>query len=370
MKKLLLFLLTVSLFYNSSATHNRGGEIYYKRIAPFTNIIGGTTVNVYTYSITLIKYTNHGAQVADRCIDTLYFGDGTKSYLNRTNTDFIITCACMPNCGEQIINLPGYVVKKNVYSTIHTYPGTGNYIVSASDRNRNESIVNVPNSVNQSFYIEALLMINSNITNNSSPILFNPPIGMATNVNCFYHQPLAYDADGDSLSYELIACKGFNGQNIVGYTYPPVSPNGYFFMDYTGLVSWCNPPTIGEYNIAFYVKEWRKNTNGVYQLIGMIERDMQIIVQAGILGLDQFKNESMQVNVGPVPFHETLKVSLNDELAANTEASLFSLDGQLLQKGNLEDNAIFFATKNLAPGFYIIAIKQGQNYTNKKVLKD
>lgn len=370
MKKLLLFLLTVTLFYNSSATHNRAGEIYYKRIAPFTSIIGGNTVNVYTYSITLIKYTDHGAQVADRCSDTLYFGDGSTSYLNRTNSDGIITCGCMPNCGEQMMNLPGYVVKKNVYSTIHTYPGIGNYLISASDRNRNASIVNVPNSVNQAFYVEALLIVNANITTNSSPTLSNPPIGMATNVNCFYHQPNATDADGDSLSYELIACKGINGQNIVGYTYPAVSPNGYFFMDYNGLVSWCHPPAIGEYNMAFYVKEWRKNTNGVYQLIGMIERDMQIIVQAGILGVDHLMDKSLQVTLSPIPFQETLKLSLNASLTENSEAILFSLDGQVLQIGTPENNEFTFSTKNLASGFYFVAIKQDKNYTYKKVYKE
>ncbi len=34
----------------------------------------------------------------------------------------------------------------------------------------------------------------------------------------------------------------------------------------------------GEYNIAFLIKEWRR-VNGVYVLLGYVERDMQILVE-------------------------------------------------------------------------------------------
>ena len=78
MKKLFTFLSFFLLLNSARATHNRAGEILYKRIAPFTNTVNGVTVHVYTYSITVIKYTDSGVNVADRCIDTVYFGDGTK----------------------------------------------------------------------------------------------------------------------------------------------------------------------------------------------------------------------------------------------------------------------------------------------------
>src|SRR4051812_3697077 len=71
---LLLFLISFSCI----ATHNRGGEIVYKRIAPYTATVGNIVSPVYTYSITLIKYTDHGPSIADKCEDTLYFGDGQK----------------------------------------------------------------------------------------------------------------------------------------------------------------------------------------------------------------------------------------------------------------------------------------------------
>lgn len=265
------------------ATHNRAGEITYKRIQPFTTMVGGIQVQVYTYSITVTLYTDFGDQKADRCQDTLYFGDGDKAILDRLNgTGPIAGCRCAPRCGEIIINQPGYGVKKNVYATIHTYPGAGTYLIRTFDRNRNENVVNIPNSVNQPFYVEAYLVITSFTGANSSPVFNFPPIDKACALKCFYHNPGAFDPDkDDSLSYEITASRGSGGVPVIGYATPDPGPNGNYGIDArTGLVSWCNPQVVGEYNIAFIVKEWRKNTSGVYQLIGYVLRDMQVIVEA------------------------------------------------------------------------------------------
>lgn len=265
------------------ATHNRAGEITYKRIQPFTTTVGGVQVQVYTYSITVTLYTDFGEQKADRCQDTLYFGDGDKAILDRLNgTGAIAGCRCAPRCGEIIINQPNYGVKKNIYSTIHTYPGAGTYLIRTFDRNRNDQVVNIPNSVNQPFYVEAYLVITSFTGANSSPVFNFPPIDKACALKCFYHNPGAYDPDkDDSLSYEITASRGTGGVPVVGYTTPDPGTGGNYGIDArTGLVTWCKPQAIGEYNIAFIVKEWRKNTSGIYQLIGYVLRDMQVIVEA------------------------------------------------------------------------------------------
>lgn len=277
---LLLFLISVLL---AKATHNRAGEITYKRITPFTQIIGGIEVPVYTYSITVTLYTDFGDQKADRCLDTLYFGDGDKAVLDRINgTGPIPGCKCAPKCGEIIINQPGYGVKKNIYTTIHTYPGAGTFLIRTFDRNRNENVVNIPSSINQPFYVEAYLVITSFTGANSSPIFSFPPIDKACAKECFYHNPGAYDPDkDDSLSYEITSSRGAGGLPVFGYTNPDPGANGIYAINpITGLLTWCQPQATGEYNIAFIVKEWRKNTSGVYQLIGYVLRDMQVIVEA------------------------------------------------------------------------------------------
>ena len=99
-------------------------------------------------------------------------------------------------------------VKKNVYSCTHTYSGPGLFKIYMFDRNRNSGVINVPNSVNQPFYLETLLSINAFLGPNSSPVLTRDPIDEACLGQCFFHNPGAVDTDGDSLSYDLVMSKG------------------------------------------------------------------------------------------------------------------------------------------------------------------
>lgn len=263
------------------ATHNRAGEILYTRIAPYTAIVGGNTVQVYTYSFTIIHYTDHGSSIADRCEDTLYFGDGKRGVAPRVNSG-VPACSCggaVP-CGSIVINDQGFVVKKSIYTIIHTYGGPGNYYVHSLDPNRNQGVYNIQNSVNQPFYIESLLIINSFTGANSSPVFKFDPTDRACVNRCFYHDPGAYDPDGDSLSYEISTSRGADGNTVAGYFYPPTGGGPYGINAVTGILTWCTPQLVAEYNLAFIVKEWRKNTSGTYQVIGYVLRDMQVIVLA------------------------------------------------------------------------------------------
>lgn len=277
MKKLSLILL-LFICARSFATHNRAGEITYKRIAPYTQVVGGITVPVYTYSITVTKYTDHGSLIADRCVDTIRFGDGSTGIAPRINSDPQTSpCSCgSVGCGSLIVNNTNYKVKINIYTIIHTYPGAGNYLIRSADPNRNGGVFNMTNSTMQYFYIESLLVINNFTGANSSPVLLNPPIDKACLNQCFYHNPGAYDVDHDSLSYQITTSRGYDGSTVTGYFFPPASAFGIDAV--TGLLTWCSPQAQGEYNIAFIVREWRKNTNGVYQQIGYVLRDMQVVV--------------------------------------------------------------------------------------------
>ncbi len=291
---MLLFFLVCIL--QANATHNRAGEITYKRISPFTKTLGtGQVVPVFTYSITITKYTNHGDGIADRPLDTVYFGDNDFQVVRRINGP--TGCGTFEGqpigCGDIIIQDNGYVVKLNIYTVIHTYNGTGNYLIRTLDPNRNAGVKNIPNSDNYPFYIESLLKINFFTGANSSPIFSFPPIDKACLGICFQHNPGAYDPDGDSLSYEITTSRGgINGATVPFYSYPypsgPTVPNAsYSINPITGLLSWCSPGTdpnnisgtgVGEYNMAFIVYEWRKNTNRQYEIIGYVLRDMQVLV--------------------------------------------------------------------------------------------
>jgi gliding motility-associated-like protein len=256
------------------ATHNRAGEITYMWLYG------------RTYSITLVTYTDDGPSVADRCKLTIHFGDGDSCVAYRQNGSLA------PSSSECSVSYSGVIikssptVKKNVYSCIHTYSGPGTYKIHMFDRNRNQGVLNVPSSVNQPFYLETLLKIDQfTASANSSPQLTRDPIDEACLGQCFYHNPGAFDPDGkDSLSYELTPSRGEDpisgqiGVPIPGYSYPDPGGAGSLLIDAYGTLKWCVPQANGEYNIAFYIKEWRKDDDGIWRLVGYVMRDMQIIV--------------------------------------------------------------------------------------------
>jgi gliding motility-associated-like protein len=261
----LFIIFCIAFFSNAKATHNRAGEITYKWLYG------------YTYQIKVTTYTNiDGPNLADRCEDTVYFGDGTRAVVLRSNGPCNGACA---GCEGQ--PLPGNRIKLNEYVTTHTYPGPGNFKISMEDPNRNENVINIPNSINQVFYIESFLVIPTfGSGKNSSPVLTFPPIDNGCVGKCFLHNPGAYDVDGDSISYELTTSRGSGGITCPGYTYPQTGGGTYNVNSVTGTLTWCTPQLQGEYNLAMLIKEWRKDDGGDYYLVGYILRDLQVDVGA------------------------------------------------------------------------------------------
>ena len=247
---LLLLLTTVScLPLISFATHERAAEIFFRHVSGLT------------YEITLISYTFTPSPAnAYRDYLTIDWDDGTTSQIPRVEET----------------NLPNEFTY-NRYVGQHTFTGPGDFIISCEDPNRNGGILNIPNSINIPMYIYSELLISPFLGGyDNSPILLVPPIDNGCVFEPFYHNPGAYDPDGDSLSYKLVPCLGDQGKVIPGYTLPQTAPPNIIRLDsVTGEFYWNCPPLQGEYNIAILVEEWR---NGVK--IGGVERDMQIVIAA------------------------------------------------------------------------------------------
>ena len=195
-RTILLFIFFIFWISVTYATHERAAEITYKRISN----------NSLQYEIKLVTYT-YTPSPADRPQLELFWGDGTSSIVLRTSK----------------INLPGNV-SKNEYITTHTFPGDGTYKISMEDPNRNYGVINIPNSVNVPIFVETMLVISPFINpKNNSPELLNAPLDLGCVGVPFYHNPGAYDADGDSLSYKLVKCRGAQGLEIAGYNFPQAS---------------------------------------------------------------------------------------------------------------------------------------------------
>ena len=224
----LLALLTLPAYV--FATHQRAAEITFRHLSGLT------------YEITLTSYTNTLSPVNNaRNYLTINWGDGTSDLIPRVQSIF----------------LPD-TIRYNKYVGQHTFPGPSSspYVISCEDPNRNLGIMNIPNSVNIPMYIYSELTISPYITYDNSPILLVPPVDNACVNEPFYHNPGAYDPDGDSLSYKLVTCLCIQGMPIPGYTLPP-PVNSCHINPVTGDFSWISPPQQGEYNIAILIVEWR-----------------------------------------------------------------------------------------------------------------
>lgn len=209
---------------NTFATHQRAGEISYVYISGLTYEF---TITTYTYSLS----------PADRPEIEVFWGDGSSSVIQRS----------------QLLNL-GNNINKNVYVSRHTFSAAGTFHVTFEDPNRNAGIVNIPGSVEIPFFIETIININPFLGGNSSPQLMNPPIDNGCIGVPYLHNPGAYDVDGDSLSYSLIPCRGYNGDDIPGYSLPNAS-HSLTIDSITGDLLWDSPTMAGEYNIAILIEE-------------------------------------------------------------------------------------------------------------------
>ena len=248
--KRVFFIFSIFFFIANIAfaTHQRAAEITYRHIEGLT----------YEFTITMYTYTPSPADNT-REVMPIFWGDETGEEIPRIVFE----------------DLEGVVdVTLNIYKGQHTFPAPGTYTVSVEDPNRNGGVVNIPNSVNIPMFIETSLLINPFLGYNNSVQLLSPPIDLGCVGKRYIHNPGAYDIDGDSLSYQLVVCKGGGGFDIPGYTYPKTSD--IFEIDpVSGDLLWETPVLQGEYNVAFVIEEWRHGVK-----IGTVRRDMQIEIVA------------------------------------------------------------------------------------------
>ncbi len=246
------------------ATHLRAGEITARRLCPTRE-----------FEITITVYTDIGPNITARFGGGLLdFGDGSDP----VEVPII----------ENPVDL-GNDVGFNQFVIRHTYPANGQFTISYTEPNRNEGILNMSNSINTMFHLETKIFIEVSIGCNDTPVLLVPPIDRGCVGSTFFHNPGAFDPDGDSISYEFVIPKREAGLDVFDYVFPQEVPPVGTNEDGTGPATlnlrtdngdiiWDAPALPGEYNIAFIVTEWRK-INGITFQLGSVTRDMQIIIE-------------------------------------------------------------------------------------------
>jgi hypothetical protein len=339
MKKILLssFILFIGII-NGYATHNHGGDITYKYIGDITH--------PYRYHIIVTTYTKWlSSSSTDRCELTVYFGDGDTAIVPRTNGS---TLNC-PSAHDGVLVLSD--LRLNKYEIDHDFPGNGTYIISMGDQNRNGGICNIPDSANQSFDLQAELVINPFLGNNSGPDYPKIPIISDSIGIVQYYNPGATEPDGDALYYELIPSLAF-GAPIPGYVLPASSTSFTINSTY-GTVIWNTPMMICEYNFAIKITEWR-NIAGTYYYVGSTMQEGWNRANNLSSGISENKNEIPSVNVFPNPSTDVVNFSITDNvLNKNYSVHIMNSLGQIISDFNLTKNATI---ADLKPGIYFFTI--------------
>jgi gliding motility-associated-like protein len=117
---------------------------------------------------------------------------------------------------------------------------------------------------------------------NCSAVFYNTPVIYAHQGLPFKYNANGSDPDGDSLSYKLVApFVDCNLQMSVPSSYS--FPSGLTMNPSNGEINWASPnakcPSLcGTVNIAYEVKEWRKDAYGISHQVGSVIRDMQLII--------------------------------------------------------------------------------------------
>jgi hypothetical protein len=279
----ILIILSVNVV-ESFGTHIRAGEIIATLIDCQSN----------TYRLSLIGYTDTGS--------TVVFGGGIMNFGDGSDEQTFE--AGNPDVFQDL----GDEVALNIFYVNHTFPGPGTYTIQYREFNRNASVANMDNSVNTPFYIETAIVIDPFFGCNNTPVLLNPPLDRGCVGKAFFHNPAAFDVDGDSLSYEIVVNKQDRNVPVSNYRLPQVydlavdpsttneeqtGPPTYTLNPTTGDLIWDAPGTEDEYNIAFIIKEWRYFPEfDEWIEMGYVTRDMQIITQ-------DCENERPELTVPP-----------------------------------------------------------------------
>lgn len=323
MKKIIIFLALI-ICAQVFAQDIKGAYISAKRVSGFT------------YSITLVLFTDASQNITRPTIP-INFGDATSGTFTLNSTS----------------SANGTNLK--TYSGIHLYPGPGDYLPFYIDTFRVASIKNIQNSHVQQIYVETKIVISSFQQNGSSPsVVF--PLNFSVSGNQVIYKPSATDSDGDSLSYQITNCSGTSNYYL---------PGNAAINNSTGTFSF-SKDSISLYAFSFIIKEWRKNSSNIYNIIATSQMDFVMDITTTI-GLNEVVSKNSNIFVYPNPVKDKVTVEIENKNAESIDFSLTNSLGQIIYVNSKTINSILeIDTSKLLSGAYYLKV---QNETGQKVFK-
>lgn len=284
-KLILLVVISFSSITQGKSTHLIGGSMDYEYVGIFGNFV--------RYRVTLILYKDCSPGVTGQLDDNITLGVYNNDFNNSKYQNFNISVSNKNNVdppqGANCPNTFSTCIQEGTYTrTIDLPKSTQGYHLIFSRCCRNNNQVNIPDNNGQTYYA----LIPPTNTINSSPKFKGVPAPYICVNDSSTYLNNATDADGDSLSYKIVApwLGGSpsdpipNPQNnlflpIANVTYRPgfsgafpFSTSGFSGIEATTGLTTMYANQEGLYSMAIEVTEWR---NGV--ALSTVRRDVQII---------------------------------------------------------------------------------------------
>lgn len=309
MKKIIQIIAIILFGYLSSRSQDlRSAYLHYK------------WVNGTTYDFELKLYTQASVNIS-RPTATINFGDATGG-------NMVLTSSVVVN---------GVAVR--IYTISHTYPGIGQYYPAFQDTFRVANIKNIVNSQLQTITSEAYINISNLTIHNTAPFMQNHPVYFQLQGNNVCYDPDFFDVEGDSISYFLANCC------TVGYYIPTGTA-----LTYNGTLCF-SKDSIGLYAFAYIVREWRKDFNNNYYIIGHSQVDYVMNITNDV-GLPEIVMNSSKLKIYPNPVSNILTI----EGVENCDIEIINILGQK-EKRTLHQNNI--NVSGLPAGTYFIKTPSG-----------
>jgi len=325
-----LFAIALPMFFGFStfASHLCGADILY-------NSLGGLA-----YRIEARLYLNSNAS-PDAPYLLLSYGDGAVDTL-AAQSEQMFGGSC---CDLQ-----------RSYAGEHVYAAPGAYAPSASLPNRNAGIINIPGSVDVPLCIGATLIVTLEL-DNASPVFGNPATSSYFVGSTLTHELQPYDADGDSLTFELVPPLGIDCSPIQNYLFPdevPTGPDNQAWLDDNGVFHWDAPQWQGFYTIAIQCSEWRAG-----QLIGSVTRDMMLCVPFTFTAVPEADAPAFTISQDA----STGEVRIVPRDTAGCAVSVMDARGSLVRRLRIVGTGQILATDRLAPGVYAVTVADADGLT-------
>lgn len=226
------------------------------------------------------------------------------------------------------------------YAKNHTFPGPGEYLISINDNSYLIELNNVQNSSQKSLLFEMPYNVIGDLSN-TPVVIQSPALDWAYTDSTYIYNPSTYDADGDSLVYELIPCVDST------YTFPAASTS-FDFNSVTGDIYWDKPISTGHNMIAYLIKEYRNETH-----INSIVRVMTINVTQNA-GVSDQSSDDKKTMIYPNPFTTEIFIKSSDKIKS---VEIYNVLGVMIQK--IEYSPMFdlrIETSDLKKGAYFVKV--------------